>query len=102
MTFLVRLEVCLADRAYTRNRLGSKLGVTAQAYRDLAEQVAARGFSNLYVTWVRHNIGCRSIGIVRRLGREEVGIGTIGTVDRVGLGVPGFCTGGYPNDASPD
>ncbi len=50
MTFLVRLEVYLADRAYTRNRLGCKLGVTAQAYRDLAEQVAARAFSNLYVT----------------------------------------------------
>ena len=28
--------------------------------------------------------------------------GAIGTVGRVGLRVPGFCTGGYPNDASPD
>ena len=46
--------------------------------------------------------GHRSVGIVSaaRIGKKLGGV--FYTVGRVGLRVSGFCTGGYPNDASLD
>ena len=44
---LGRIGSHLADRAYARNPLGSKPAATAQAYRDLAEEVAARTYPEI-------------------------------------------------------